>query len=69
MGRSRYVFVTVDFSGTNAFFIDPDHFDSQFVANLRGLEFRENSSHWREYKTGWVGQFDLIKNLEFVEIA
>lgn len=69
MAKNRCKFVTVDFSGTNAFFIDPERFDSSFVANLRGLEFQENSSHLREYKVSWERQFDLIKNLEFIEIT
>jgi hypothetical protein len=68
MTRNRYRFVTVDLSGTNAFFIDPEHFDSEFVAQLRGIEFRENSSHLREYGMSWEGQFDLIKNLEFLRV-
>jgi hypothetical protein len=68
MTRNRYCFVTVDLSGTNAFFIDPGHFDAQFIGNLRGIEFRENSSHLREYRMNWERQFDLIKNLEFVQV-
>jgi hypothetical protein len=69
MARSQYRFVTVDLSGTNAIFIDPDCFDPAFVANLRGVDFRENVSHLREYQMGWEKQFDLIRNLEFIEIA
>jgi hypothetical protein len=68
MTRNRYRFVTVDLSGTNAFFIDPPHFDSEFIAKLRGIQFRENSSHLREYGMNWEGQFDLIKNLEFLPV-
>jgi hypothetical protein len=68
MARSGYRFVTVDLSGTNAFFVDPDRFDPAFISNLSGLSFQENCSHQREYNTGWEAQFDLIKGLEFVQI-
>jgi hypothetical protein len=68
MNRNHYHFVTVDLSGTNAFFVDPDCFDAAFLAQLRGLEFRENSSHLREYGMNWERQFELIKNLEFVQV-
>jgi hypothetical protein len=69
MSKQGYHFVTVDLSGTNAFFIDPAHFDSGFIANLQSVEFRENISHLREYNTNWPGQFDLIKDQEFVDIS
>jgi hypothetical protein len=68
MKRNGYSFVTVDLSGTNAFFIEPDHFEPEFVAGLRGLGFRENSSHRREYRMGWERQFELIKGSEFVQV-
>jgi hypothetical protein len=68
MKRNDYTFVTVDLSGTNAFFIDPKHFDSRFISGLRGLEFRENASHFREYRMDWQGQYQLIEGMELVEI-
>jgi hypothetical protein len=37
-----YTFVTVDGSGTNAFFVDPAQFPSGFAEGLRGLRFRDN---------------------------
>jgi hypothetical protein len=69
MTRAGYQFVTVDSSGTNAFFVDPKWFDKSFLANLRGLQFSNNNSHVREYRTGWEGQYDLIKDMDLVEIA
>jgi hypothetical protein len=69
MAGHGYHFVTVDLSGTNAFFIAPESFDSRFVTQLEGLEFRENFSHLREYKTDWPRQFDLIKDQQFVEVS
>jgi hypothetical protein len=68
MKRSGYRFVTVDFSGTNAFFVDPECFDPGFVANLSGLEFRENCSHFRQYGVNWEGQFALIRGMDLLEI-
>lgn len=69
MIRHGYHFVTVDLSGTNAFFIDPGCFDGAFTVKLRGSEFRENISHLREYQTSWPGQFALIQDQEFLEIS
>jgi hypothetical protein len=69
MSKNGYHFVTVDASGTNAFFLQPNQFDSEFVANLRGVQWRENSSHRREYGTDWEGQFALLKHRELVEVA
>jgi hypothetical protein len=68
MARHNYEFVTVDSNGVNAFFIDPGEFDLDFVRGLRGIRFKENFSHAREYKTNWSGQFELIKDFEFAEI-
>jgi hypothetical protein len=69
MSKNGYRFVSVDLSGTNAFFIDPQEFEAEFVANLQGLEFRENCSHAREYNLNWEGQFALIKDQELVDIS
>jgi hypothetical protein len=69
MSKHGYHFVTVELSGTNAFFVEPTHFDAGFVANLRGLQWRENSSHRREYGTDWQGQFELMKQRELAEVG
>jgi hypothetical protein len=69
MVRNGYVFVTVDLSGTNAFFVDPEHFESQFIESLFGLDFRDNTSHVREYRMGWEGQSKLIKGMDLVEVS
>jgi hypothetical protein len=66
--QHRYTFVSVESSGTNAFFLDPAAFDADFVRGIRGLNFRENHSQMREYRRDWVGQFDLIKNLGFEQL-
>jgi len=66
--RFGYRFLTVESNGQNAFFIDPQVFDSEFVQSLRGLEFRENVFHARELHLDWSKQFELIKDMDFFEI-
>lgn len=66
--RFRYKFLTVDLNGVNAFFIDSGAFETGFVNGLRGVDFRENFSQARQYKMGWEGQFELIRDREFFEI-
>jgi hypothetical protein len=63
-----YKFVTVESSGTNAFFIDPAHFDSPFVGSLRGRAFQENQSQRLECRVGWEGQWKLIEGFEFQDV-
>ncbi|MEQ8352765.1 MAG: hypothetical protein RH862_14850 [Leptospiraceae bacterium] len=64
-----YRFVTVDRNGVNAFFVDPEHFDSGFLDGVRGSKFRENQLQWKKFRTGHEGQFELIKDMEFYEPA
>jgi len=63
------VFVTVERSGTNAFFIDPAEFEPDFVNGLKGLEFQENLWQLMRLRVGWREQFELIADREFVEVA
>jgi len=64
-----YRFVTVEASGTNAFFVDASEFDEDFTSALRGLDFQENE--WQRMRTGlgWEGQFELIANRPLVRLA
>lgn len=66
--RYGYQFVTVDRNGINAFFIKPEHFDSGFCQNIQGLAFRENFYQLKKFKVTWEKQFEMIKNMPFVEI-
>lgn len=68
MGRHGYHFVTVESSGTNAFFIDPREFEVEFLHSFQGTDFIESVSHSREYKLRWQEQFELIKDMDLVEI-
>jgi hypothetical protein len=63
-----YRFVTVEQNGVNAFFVDPAAFETGVLANLRGLDFGENFAHLTRFRRFWSEQFQLIKDLEFVEL-
>ena len=67
--KNGYVFVTVEPSGTNAFFIDPAEFEPNFVKGLKGLAFQENLWQLMRLRVGWREQFELIEDREFVEVA
>lgn len=66
--RFGYQFVTVDRNGVNAFFIKPEHFDVIFCENIQGLAFCENFYQLKKFKVTWEEQFEMIKNMPFVEI-
>lgn len=78
-----YRFVTVESSGTNAFFVDPPAFQESFVMGIRGAAFRMNVSD-RNGATSpfldasgqltmpplddWRVQFDRIKDMPFMTV-
>ncbi|GAB2490332.1 hypothetical protein [Arenimonas alkanexedens] len=55
-----YRFVTVERSGVNAFFVDPDWFDAGFLDRVAGLPFAENLFQQRKFGMSSDGQFALI---------
>jgi hypothetical protein len=57
-----YHFVTVDSNGVNAFFINKNCFEQNFLEKINGLDFKENFYQLKKFKTEWPAQFDLIKN-------
>jgi hypothetical protein len=57
-----YKFITVERRGANAFFVAPEYFEEDFVANLKGLDFAE------KYRVTWEEQFKLISHRSFLEI-
>jgi hypothetical protein len=78
-----YRFVTVESSGTNAFFVDPAAFQESFLAGIRGTAFTINvcdrNDATRPFPDGsgqltmpplddWRVQFDRIKDMPFVTI-
>jgi len=63
-----YRFVTVDRNGVNAFFVDPQYFDSSFLDGINGVQYAENRYQFRKFRKTSNEQFLLIKNQKFVEI-
>jgi hypothetical protein len=63
-----YRFVTVDSKGVNAFFIDPQFFDAEFLGGLNGLPFAENLYQLRKFKGPYQEQFQLIAGQRFVDV-
>jgi hypothetical protein len=80
--RFSYLFVTVEQSGCNAFFIDPTMFPAGFTDGLNGEKFRNNEGDsngaTRAYKDAdgdevlperdWRAQYNLISQLPLVQI-
>jgi hypothetical protein len=63
-----YLFVTVEQNGVNAFFADPSALETDLLAEVRGLPFRENFAHLTRFRRSWPDQFELIKQMDFVEL-
>lgn len=63
-----YRFVTVDRNGVNAFFVDPQYFDSRFLGGIQGLNFMENRYQLRKFGMPSEQQFALIADQTFVSI-
>lgn len=68
MKKYGYQFVTVDQNGVDAFFVDPQHFRSDFLSKLDGLQYRDNFFQRRKFKNQWQERLETIKHLNFVEI-
>jgi len=64
----NYRFVTVDQNGVNAFFVDCDSFDADFLNNIKGLEFAENRYQLKKFRKPSEEQFLLIKDQNFIPI-
>ena len=64
----NYKLVTVDNNGVNAFFVDKNEFDGNYLNNIQGMDFVENYYLKMKYKVPWDIQFNLIKEMEFFEI-
>lgn len=63
-----YRFVTVDSKGVNAFFVDPQWFDPQFLEGIMGVPFTENMYQLRKFGGGYERQFGLIADQKFAEV-
>jgi len=65
MSSIGYEFVTVESNGVNAFFIDPDCFDKEFINQLEGVHFIENFYQYKKYRKDWSKQFAYIHSRKF----
>jgi len=63
-----YRFVTVDQNGVNAFFVDRQFFEEQFLSSVNGLDYAENRFQYRKYRRPSRDQFSLISDQQFVSI-
>lgn len=63
-----YRFVTVDQSGVNGFFVDPEFFKKDFLDGIHGLQFAENKSQLKRFRKPSDEQFNLISDQKFVSI-
>lgn len=63
-----YRFITVERHGVNAFFVDPEHFDQDFLNAVVPLEFAENLYQYRKFRIPSDKQFELISKQKFVSI-
>ena len=68
LAQWNYQFVTVDSNGVNAVFLDPAAFEPEFTRAIQPHEFAENYSQEREYKGGWLKQWELIGSRELYDI-
>ena len=65
---SGYRFVTVDRNGVNAFFVDPQCFEEQFLSSIGGLDYAENRFQYRKFRQPSEDQFSLISDQQFISI-
>jgi hypothetical protein len=82
LSQQRYSFVTVETSGTNAFFLDQAAFPDGFISAIRGTTFLDNigdlNGATRPYKDAsgdlvlplrdWKAQLEKLADMNFIEI-
>lgn len=62
----NYQFVTVDSNGVNAFFVDKESFNKDFLQNIKGNQFVENVYLRNLYKgKTWEFLYKMIEKFEF----
>ena len=64
----NYKFITVDRNGVNAFFVDPEFFNPDFLSRIKQLEFAENRYQFTKFRMPSNEQFLLIEDQKFVSI-
>jgi len=68
LGKRGFRFVTVDRNGVNAFFVNPKHFDAEFLDGVRSLPFAENRHQLMKFRVPSDQQFARIAHEKFVVI-
>lgn len=63
-----YRFITVDQSGVNGFFVNPEFFSSDFLDGILGLQFAENKSQLKKFRKPSAEQFSMISDQKFISI-
>ncbi|MDA9030977.1 hypothetical protein N9I31_03975 [Candidatus Pseudothioglobus singularis] len=63
-----YRFITVDRNGVNAFFVDPECFDDDFLDSITPLSFAENQLQLLKFRSTYEEQFKQISHMDFHEI-
>lgn len=63
-----YRFVTVERNGVNAFFVDPDQMNREFLDQVEPLRWAENRFQNTKFRTSCEDQFALISDQAFMEI-
>ena len=65
-GQFGYNFVTVESSGTNAFFVEQNAVKMEKISQLEGEAYRESAYYNATRKTDANGQFAAIESLQYV---
>lgn len=63
-----YKFITVDRNGVNAFFVDPVHFNNDFLSHIKPRSYAENQLQLAKFRQPHDRQFKLIEHLDFNEV-
>jgi hypothetical protein len=63
--NNNYYFVSVDSKGVNAFFIDKNEFDANFISGIKQFCFIENELQHLKYKCNYDQQFKIIESMNF----
>lgn len=68
MAGNGYKFVTVDFNGVNAFFVDPTYFEAGFLDKIKSLQFADNFFDVKRWEQSWVNRLPSISHHPLTEI-
>ncbi|MBX7230526.1 MAG: hypothetical protein K1X29_00435 [Bdellovibrionales bacterium] len=66
--KHNYSFVTVESCGVNAFFIDKNEFNKDFINEINGVHFQENQYQLKKFGITHEKQFALVEKEFFCEL-